>query len=228
MPFPLRPKNVRIRNGICPRGMIYSLIICTDCLRVACIGVDGNGHYTKLNVGDPLAMVFDARGLKFIGGIVAVSAIIATASVFLVFQLGQPRIWMSMSRDGLLPKIFSRIHPQIWHAFFFHHPYGLRGCDSRPFSQPAKYCRLPVLEPYLLLYWFVAVYLFFATKRQSRRVNSKCLISMRNLFFLSCWYCRYVLIHECSITFYGRYLDKRYLAHGCFWLMALIMAFLSY
>jgi amino acid transporter len=68
--------------------------------------------YTKLNVGDPLAMVFDSRGLKFIGGIVAVSAIIATASVLLVFQLGQPRIWMSMSRDGLLPKIFSRIHPK--------------------------------------------------------------------------------------------------------------------
>jgi basic amino acid/polyamine antiporter, APA family len=50
--------------------------------------------------------------LKFIGGIVAISAIVATASVLLVFQLGQPRIWMSMSRDGLLPKIFSRIHPK--------------------------------------------------------------------------------------------------------------------
>ncbi len=57
-------------------------------------------------------MVFEARGMKFISGIVAVSAIIATASVLLVFQLGQPRIWMSMSRDGLLPKIFSRIHPK--------------------------------------------------------------------------------------------------------------------
>jgi amino acid transporter len=43
---------------------------------------------------------------------VAVSAIVATASVLLVFQLGQPRIWMSMSRDGLLPKIFSRLHPK--------------------------------------------------------------------------------------------------------------------
>ena len=57
-------------------------------------------------------MVFDEKGLKFISGIVAVSAIIATASVLLVFQMGQPRIWMSMSRDGLLPKIFSRIHPK--------------------------------------------------------------------------------------------------------------------
>jgi amino acid transporter len=95
-----------------PRGMIYSLIICTVIYVLLALVLTGMVHYTKLNVGDPLAMVFDERGLKFIGGIVAVSAIIATASVLLVFQLGQPRIWMSMSRDGLLPKIFSRIHPK--------------------------------------------------------------------------------------------------------------------
>ncbi len=93
-----------------PRGMIYSLVICTVVYVLLALVLTGMVHYTKLNVGDPLAMVFDERGLKFIGGIVAVSAIIATASVLLVFQLGQPRIWMSMSRDGLLPKIFSRIH----------------------------------------------------------------------------------------------------------------------
>ena len=95
-----------------PRGMIYSLIICTVVYVLLALVLTGMVHYTKLNVGDPLAMVFDERGLKFIGGIVAISAIIATASVLLVFQLGQPRIWMSMSRDGLLPKIFSRIHPK--------------------------------------------------------------------------------------------------------------------
>lgn len=95
-----------------PRGMIYSLIICTVVYVLLALVLTGMVHYTKLNVGDPLAMVFDERGLKFIGGIVAISAIIATASVLLVFQLGQPRIWMSMSRDGLLPKIFSRIHPR--------------------------------------------------------------------------------------------------------------------
>jgi basic amino acid/polyamine antiporter, APA family len=95
-----------------PRGMIYSLIICTVVYVLLALVLTGMVHYTKLNVGDPLAMVFDARGMKFISGIVAVSAIIATASVLLVFQMGQPRIWMSMSRDGLLPKIFSRIHPK--------------------------------------------------------------------------------------------------------------------
>jgi basic amino acid/polyamine antiporter, APA family len=95
-----------------PRGMIYSLIICTVIYVILALILTGMVSYTKLNVGDPMAMVFDAHGLKFISGIVSISAIVATASVLLVFQLGQPRIWMSMSRDGLLPPIFSRIHPK--------------------------------------------------------------------------------------------------------------------
>jgi basic amino acid/polyamine antiporter, APA family len=95
-----------------PKGMINSLIICTIVYVLLALVLTGMVNYKTLNVGDPLAMVFDAKGLKFISGVVAVSAIIATASVLLVFQLGQPRIWMSMSRDGLLPKIFSRIHPR--------------------------------------------------------------------------------------------------------------------
>ena len=95
-----------------PRGMIYSLIICTVVYVSLALVLTGMVKYTQLNVGDPLAMVFDAHNLKFISAVVAVSALIATASVLLVFQLGQPRIWMAMSRDGLLPKIFSRIHPK--------------------------------------------------------------------------------------------------------------------
>lgn len=96
-----------------PKAMIYSLLICTVVYVALALVLTGMVSYAKFeNVADPLAMVFDERGLKFISGIVAVSAIIATASVLLVFQLGQPRIWMSMSRDGLLPKIFSRIHPK--------------------------------------------------------------------------------------------------------------------
>lgn len=95
-----------------PRGMIYALIICTVVYVLVALVLTGMVHYSQLNVGDPLAMVFDAKGLGFVSGIIAVSAIVATASVMLVFQMGQPRIWMSMSRDGLLPKVFSRIHPR--------------------------------------------------------------------------------------------------------------------
>ncbi len=70
--------------------------------------------YTQLNMADPLAFVFQTQNSKitnWLAGIISVSAIFVIASVMLVYQLGQPRIWMSMSRDGLLPKIFSRIHP---------------------------------------------------------------------------------------------------------------------
>src|SRR5438128_4282245 len=95
-----------------PKGMIYSLIICTILYVLLALVLTGMVKYTRLNVGDPLALIFEARGMRWISGIVAVSAIIATASVLLVFQLGQPRIWMSMSRDGLLPKIFSKLHPK--------------------------------------------------------------------------------------------------------------------
>jgi basic amino acid/polyamine antiporter, APA family len=96
-----------------PRGMIYSLIICTILYVLLALVLTGMVSYKQLNVGDPLALVFEQRGMHWIAGIVAVSAIIATASVLLVFQMGQPRIWMSMSRDGLLPKIFSKLHPKF-------------------------------------------------------------------------------------------------------------------
>ncbi len=95
-----------------PRGMIYSLIICTVLYILIALVLTGMVSYTKLQVGDPLAFVFKEVGLNKISYIISFSAVIATASVLLVFQMGQPRIWMSMSRDGLLPKAFSRIHPK--------------------------------------------------------------------------------------------------------------------
>ncbi len=95
-----------------PKGMIYALIICTILYVILALVLTGMVPFSKLNVGDPLAMIFEERGMPWLAGIIAVSAIIATASVLLVFQMGQPRIWMSMSRDGLLPKVFSKIHPK--------------------------------------------------------------------------------------------------------------------
>ncbi|QQS29941.1 MAG: amino acid permease [Sphingobacteriales bacterium] len=96
-----------------PKSMIYSLIICTVLYVLIAFVLTGMVSYTELNVGDPLAHVFSKLGMDWISGIIAFSAIIATASVLLVFQLGQPRIWMNMSRDGLLPPVFSRIHPRF-------------------------------------------------------------------------------------------------------------------
>jgi APA family basic amino acid/polyamine antiporter len=96
-----------------PRGMMWAIIICTILYVVIALVLTGMVSYNELNVGDPLAFVFEKLNLKWMSGIIAVSAVIAMASVLLVFQMGQPRIWMSMSRDGLLPKKFSRVHPKF-------------------------------------------------------------------------------------------------------------------
>jgi amino acid transporter len=95
-----------------PRGMMWAIIICTILYVAIALVLTGMVKYNELAVGDPLAFVFQKLNLKWLSGIIAVSAVVAMASVLLVFQMGQPRIWMSMSRDGLLPKIFSRIHPK--------------------------------------------------------------------------------------------------------------------
>lgn len=95
-----------------PRAMVYAIVICTVLYITIALVLTGIVNYKELNVNDPLAFVFDRINLKWFSGIIAVSAVIAMAGVFLVFQLGQPRIWMTMSRDGLLPKRFSYIHPK--------------------------------------------------------------------------------------------------------------------
>jgi len=94
-----------------PRGIFYALMICTILYVLISFVLTGIVSYKELNVGDPLAHIFKER-LPWLSGVIAFAAIFAIGAVFLVFQLGQPRIWMSMSRDGLLPPIFSRIHPK--------------------------------------------------------------------------------------------------------------------
>ena len=103
-----------------PRGMLYSLVICTVLYIAVALVLTGIANYKDLAVGDPLAYVFGPEGARvpWMAGIVAVSAVVALATVLLVFQLGQPRIWMAMSRDGLLPKIFSDIHPRYKTPWF--------------------------------------------------------------------------------------------------------------
>jgi amino acid transporter len=95
-----------------PRATILVLIICTVLYVAIAFVLTGMVSYTELAVGDPLAFVFEKYELNWMAGLVSLSAVVAITSVFLVFQIGQPRIWMSMSRDGLLPKKFSSIHPK--------------------------------------------------------------------------------------------------------------------
>lgn len=101
-----------------PKGMIYSLIICTVLYILVALVLTGMVNYKYLQVEDPLAFVFKSVGLEKISYVISISAVIATASVLLIFQMGQPRIWMSMSRDGLLPEKFSSIHPKYKTPWF--------------------------------------------------------------------------------------------------------------
>lgn len=96
-----------------PRSMIASLVICTIIYMVIALVLTGIVHYSEFQyISDPLAFIFKDK-LPWLEKLISFSALIATTGVLLVFQLGQPRIWMSMSRDGLLPKKFSKIHSRF-------------------------------------------------------------------------------------------------------------------
>ncbi|MGJ1319059.1 amino acid permease [Sphingobacterium spiritivorum] len=95
-----------------PRAMIYCLLICTVLYVAIALVLTGMVNYTELNVKDPLAYVFQYVGFDHMAGIISVTSVIAITSALLVYQLAQPRIWMTMSRDGLLWKKFATIHPK--------------------------------------------------------------------------------------------------------------------
>ncbi|MCK9422718.1 MAG: amino acid permease [Bacteroidales bacterium] len=101
-----------------PRAIILALVITTVLYITISLVLTGMLHYSELGVGDPLAYAFQKLHLTKLSGVIALSAVVAMASVLLVFQVGQPRIWMSMSRDGLLPKSFSKIHSRYKTPWF--------------------------------------------------------------------------------------------------------------
>jgi APA family basic amino acid/polyamine antiporter len=96
-----------------PRGILASLGICTVLYVLAALVLTGMIPYGKLTgVADPLAAAFAFVHQDWAAGLLAFGAVIALTSVLLVFQLGQPRILMAMSRDGLLSPWFAKIHPR--------------------------------------------------------------------------------------------------------------------
>ncbi len=99
-----------------PRGMILSLVICTIVYILLTLVLTGAVNYKNFDgVGDPLAFIFEKQNLDigWMQLLVAICAVVAMTSVLLVFQMGQPRIWMSMSRDGLMPPVFQKIHAKF-------------------------------------------------------------------------------------------------------------------
>jgi basic amino acid/polyamine antiporter, APA family len=93
-----------------PKAMLITLAICTVLYVVITLVLTGMVNYKELGVNDPLAYVFEKVDFDWMAGIISVSAVVAITSALLAYQVGQPRIWMVMSRDGLLPKKFSEIH----------------------------------------------------------------------------------------------------------------------
>ncbi len=97
-----------------PRSMILSLVICTVVYILLTLVLTGVLNYKGFEgVGDPLAKIFEVTHVGWMQFLISIIAVVAMTSVLLVFQMGQPRIWMSMSRDGLLPPVFQTIHPKF-------------------------------------------------------------------------------------------------------------------
>lgn len=98
-----------------PIGILGSLAICTVLYIAVALVLTGMVNYTQLSVPDPIAVGINAagEGLAWLRPVVKIGAIAGLSSVILVMLLGQPRIFYTMSKDGLLPPVFSAVHPQF-------------------------------------------------------------------------------------------------------------------
>src|SRR4051812_42863173 len=95
-----------------PIGILGSLAICTVIYILVATVLIGIVPYSRLNVPDPLAVGIDATGLRWLSPVIKISALFGLFSTMLVTLLGQTRIFFTMSRDGLLPAAFGRVHPR--------------------------------------------------------------------------------------------------------------------
>ncbi|MBT2414251.1 amino acid permease [Streptomyces sp. ISL-12] len=96
-----------------PRGILGSLFICTILYVAVSIVVTGMQHYSELSVDAPLADAFKATGHPFFAGVISFGAAVGLTTVCMILLLGQTRVFFAMSRDGLLPRFFSRVHPKF-------------------------------------------------------------------------------------------------------------------
>ncbi|MGD1224260.1 MULTISPECIES: amino acid permease [Streptomyces] len=96
-----------------PRGILGSLFVCTTLYVAVAIVVTGMQHYSKLSVDAPLADAFKATGHPWFSGVISFGAAVGLTTVCMILLLGQTRVFFAMSRDGLLPRFFSRVHPRF-------------------------------------------------------------------------------------------------------------------
>ncbi|MCB5906595.1 amino acid permease [Streptomyces pinistramenti] len=96
-----------------PRGILGSLAICTVLYVAVSIVVTGMQKYSQLSTDAPLADAFKSVGHPFYAGVISFGAAVGLTSVCMILLLGQSRVFFAMSRDGLLPQFFSRVHPRF-------------------------------------------------------------------------------------------------------------------
>ncbi|ALC20108.1 amino acid permease [Streptomyces pristinaespiralis] len=96
-----------------PRGILGSLLICTVLYVAVSLVVTGMQHYTELSISAPLADAFKATGHPFFAGVISFGAAVGLTTVCMILLLGQTRVFFAMSRDGLLPRFFSKTHPRF-------------------------------------------------------------------------------------------------------------------
>ena len=103
-----------------PIGILASLAICTVLYIAVSLVLTGIVSYTKLGSPAPIAVAVDSLGssVAWLRPIIKIGAIAGLSSVILVMMLGQPRIFYTMSKDGLLPAAFSRVHPRFRTPWF--------------------------------------------------------------------------------------------------------------
>lgn len=96
-----------------PRGILGSLLVCTVLYVAVSVVVTGMQHYTQLSVDAPLADAFKATGHPWFAGVISFGAAVGLTTVCMILLLGQTRVFFAMSRDGLLPRFFSHVHPRF-------------------------------------------------------------------------------------------------------------------
>jgi APA family basic amino acid/polyamine antiporter len=94
-------------------GIVGSLLGCTVLYLAVAVVLTGMVPLSQIDVSAPVARAFTAHGLDFAAGVISAGAVAGLTSVLLVLLLGQSRIFFAMSRDGLLPPVFSAVHPRF-------------------------------------------------------------------------------------------------------------------
>ena len=147
-------EECRRPNRDLPIGILGSLGLCTVIYVVVAAVLTGMVPWSQLNTAEPLSVAMRVAKLDWAAGIVAFGSVVAHTAVLLVFQLGQPRILMSMSRDGLLPPAFSRVHPRFRTPFFATLVTGIFvavGSALASLEEMADLCNIGTLSAFLLV-----------------------------------------------------------------------------